>query len=234
LKSGRRKVESGNPESGKRPIRALILDFDGLIINTESALIDSYAAVYRAHGVPFDQDEFIRNVGGAEYDFDPWHPFGRTADRAELETARSRHNREIGQILPLMPGVRALLDAARSAGLRAGVASNSGHAHVEGHLARLGILDRIEFIGCREDVARLKPDPDLYILALDRLGLRGSEAVAFEDSHAGSRAAKRAGLWVVAVPNNVTSHHDFGHVDWKVGSLSEVTVPELLRRFGQR
>jgi len=215
-------------------IRALILDFDGLIINTESVLIDSYAAVYRAHGVPFDRDEFIRSVGGAEYSFDPWHPFGRTADRSDLEAARGRHNRASGLALTLLPGVLALLDAGRSAGLRIGVASNSAHDHVDGHLARLGLLDRFSFIGCREDVASPKPEPDLYRLALDRFGLRGPEAVAFEDSRTGSLAAKRAGLWVVAVPNDVTAHHDFGHVDWKVNSLSEVTLPELLKRFDQQ
>ena len=210
-----------------------MFDFDGLIIDTEGVLIDSYAAVYDAHGVPFNRDEFIRSVGGAEYTFDPWHPFGRTADRAALENERTRHNRQRGLNLAPLPGVVALLDAARSAGLRVGVASNSGHPHVEGHLLRLGLLDRFAFVGCREDVANPKPEPDLYRLALASLGLRGPEAVAFEDSRPGSLAAKRAGLWVVAAPNDVTAHHDFGHVDLKVGSLAEVAIPDLLTRFGR-
>jgi HAD superfamily hydrolase (TIGR01509 family) len=216
----------------RSPIRALVLDFDGLIIDTEAVLIDSFAAVYAEHGVPFDRDEFIRNVGGAEYNFDPWHPFGRTADRAGLEAARSLHNREKGLGLRPLPGVEALLDAARAAGLRLAVASNSSHAHVDGHLARLGLLDRFDVVGCREDAARPKPEPHLYIRVLERLGLRGPEAVAFEDSSPGSLAAKRAGLWAVAVPNGVTARHEFRHVDWKVESLSKVTVAELERRFG--
>jgi putative hydrolase of the HAD superfamily len=214
-------------------LRALVLDFDGLIINTEDVLIDSYAHVYGEHGVPFDRQEFIRSVGTAEYTFDPWHPFGRTADRAELEARRSSFNRERGKLLPLLPGVLALINAAREAGLRLGVASNSGHPHVEGHLTRLGIRNRFEFIGCRGDTPRPKPDPDIYLLALARFGLRGHQAVAFEDSRAGSLAAKRAGLWVVAVPNDVTAHHDFRHVDWKVKSLEEVTLDALAEKFGR-
>lgn len=67
---------------------------------------------------------------------------------------------------------------------------------------------------------------------LERFGLRGREAVAFEDSHTGSLAASRAGLWVVAVPNPSTGHHDFGHADLRVGSLADCRLGELMARFG--
>jgi beta-phosphoglucomutase-like phosphatase (HAD superfamily) len=103
---------------------------------------------------------------------------------------------------------------------------------VEGHLGRLGLLDLFDFIACREDVASPKPEPDLYRLVLNEFGLRPHEAIAFEDSHTGTLAAKRAGLWVVAVPNPSTSHHDFGHVDLRVGSLADCRLPELQARFG--
>jgi HAD superfamily hydrolase (TIGR01509 family) len=212
-------------------IRALIFDFDGLILDTETALIDAYADVHAAHGVPFDREHFLRSVGHADYSFDPWHAFEKRADRAALELERRRRNRERDHLLPLLPGVAALIDAARDAGLSVGLASNSGHAHVEGHLARVGLLDRFAFLACREDVASPKPEPDLYKLVLNRLGLRGTEAVAFEDSHTGSLAAKRAGLWVVVCPNSSTAHHDFSPANWRVSSLAEVTIAELATRF---
>jgi beta-phosphoglucomutase-like phosphatase (HAD superfamily) len=66
---------------------------------------------------------------------------------------------------------------------------------------------------------------------LNRFGLRGHEAIAFEDSHTGSLAAKRAHMWVVAAPNESTAHHDFDHVDLKVSSLAEFTLVELSKRF---
>jgi beta-phosphoglucomutase-like phosphatase (HAD superfamily) len=69
---------------------------------------------------------------------------------------------------------------------------------------------------------------------LTHFGLRGSDAIAFEDSKPGSIAAKRAGLWTVAVPNGVTADHDFDHVDLRVTSLAEVTLDGLVGRFGSK
>jgi HAD superfamily hydrolase (TIGR01509 family) len=213
-------------------IRALVFDFDGLILDTESALIRAYADVHVAHGVPFDEAEFLRSVGHADYAFDPWHAFEKRADRAALEFERRRHNRERDRHLPILPGVVALLDAAREQSLPVALASNSPHEHCERHLGRLGLLERFAFLACREDVASPKPEPDLYRLVLNHLGLRGIEAIAFEDSHTGSLAAKRAGLWTVAAPNVSTAHHDFTHVDLRVASLADCPLPGLLARFG--
>jgi len=216
-------------------IRALVFDFDGLILDTESALIGAYADVHRAHGMPFDEAEFLRSVGHADYAFDPWHAFEKRADRVALETERRRQNRERNVRLPILPGVVALLDAARAAEprLQLGLASNSGHEHCEGHLRRLNLFDRFGIVACREDVPSPKPEPDLYKLVLQHFGLRGHEAIAFEDSHTGALAAKRAGLRVVAVPNPSTAHHDFSHVDLQMASLAEHTLAQLLAIFNR-
>lgn len=214
-------------------IRALIFDFDGLILDTESALIDAYADVHAAHGVAFDRDHFMRSVGHADYAFDPWHGFGKRADRVALEIERRTFNRARNLLQPILPGVVALLDAARTHSLRVGLASNSLHAHCDGHLARLGLIDRFDFLACREDVPLPKPAPDLYKLVLNRFGLRGHEAIAFEDSHTGSLAAKRANLWTVAAPNVSTAHHDFTHVDLQAKSLAEVKLDDLIAKFGK-
>jgi HAD superfamily hydrolase (TIGR01509 family) len=212
-------------------IRALVFDFDGLILDTETPLIDSYGDVHLAHGVPFDRAVFLRSVGHADYAFDPWHGFSPHADRAALELERrARKEERIGR-QSVLPGVVALLDAARERGLHAGLASNSEHAWVEPYLARLGLLDRFAFLACRDDVASPKPEPDLYKLVLNHLGLRGHEAIAFEDSHTGTLAAKRAGLWTVAAPNVSTAHHDFRHADLRVTSLAQFTLAELIARF---
>jgi len=208
-------------------IRALIFDFDGLICDTETALIDAYGAIYRQHGVPFDRELFLRSVGHADYAFDPWHAFEKRADRLALELERREHNRQLEEELPILPGVLDLLTAGETAGARLGIASNSRHDHVERHLHRLGLLSRFSVIGCREDVISPKPEPDLYRHVVNELGVAPHDAVAFEDSRTGSLAAKRAKLWAVAAPNSSTAHHDFSHVDWKVASLLECTWPKL-------
>jgi HAD superfamily hydrolase (TIGR01509 family) len=212
-------------------IRALIFDFDGLILDTETALIDAYGDVHAAHGVAFDRPLFTRSVGHADYAFDPWRGFGPAADRAGLEAERKAFNTARNHSQAILPGVVALLDGARKAGLSVGLASNSERPHVEGHLSRLGLLGRFAFIACREDVRSPKPEPDLYRLVLDHFGIRGHEAIAFEDSQTGALAASRAGLRVVAVPNASTGHHDFGSADLCVSSLADCRLGELLTRF---
>ena len=212
-------------------IRALVFDFDGLILDTETPLIDAYARVHAAHGVPFDRALFLRCVGHADFTFDPWRDFNPQADRVALEVERRARKDELLFAQPILPGVVALLDAAQTLGFRIGLASNSDHAWVDAHLARLGLFARFDFIACREDAPSPKPEPDLYRHVLNRFGLRGHQAIAFEDSHAGSLAAKRANLWAVAVPNASTAHHDFAHVDLRVGTLAEVTLEGLVATF---
>ena len=212
-------------------IRALIFDFDGLILDTETTLIDSYEAVHAAHGVVFNRAAFIGAVGHAEYSFDPWHGFSPHADRAALEAERVGERDRLQLRLPILPGVTALLDAARAKGLRIGLASNSEHAWVEPHLRRLGLFERFEFLACREDAKSPKPEPDLYKLVLNRFGIRGHEAIAFEDSKTGALAAKRANCWVVVVPNASTAHHDVSHADLRLSSLSEAQLPVLMEKF---
>lgn len=214
-------------------IRALVFDFDGLILDTETPLIDGFADVYAAHSIPFDREIFIRSVGHAAYAFDPWKPFDPSIERTELETELRfyRRVRELAQ--PILPGVISLMDAAKEQGIPIALASNSNHVHCEAHLSRIGLLDRFRFIGCRDDVASPKPEPDLYRLAVNQLGVRPHEAVAFEDSRTGSLAAKRAGLWCVVIPNPSSAHHDVSHADLRIASLAEVTLDQLSQRFGR-
>jgi len=215
-------------------IRALVFDFDGLILDTETPIIEAYGEVHAAHGRPFERAEFTRAIGHYDYAFNPWRAFGPGADAAALEVQRHQHNQARTLAQPVLPGVVALLAAARTAGLRLGVASNSSHGHVEGHLQRLGLHAAFEFFACRGDAPSPKPEPDLYRLVLQRFGLRGSEAVAFEDSRTGVLAAKRAGLHVVAVPNPSTAHHDFASADLRATSLAEVTLEVLTARFAKQ
>jgi HAD superfamily hydrolase (TIGR01509 family) len=212
-------------------IRALIFDFDGLILDTETPLIDAYEIVHSNHAVPFDREVFIRSVGHADYAFDPWHGFGPHADHAALELERRTIKDPLMLRQPVLPGIITLFDAARALALPIALASNSPHAWCDAHLSRLGLFDRFAFVACREDAPSPKPEPDLYKLVLNRFGLRGHEAIAFEDSHTGSLAAKRANVHTVACPGPSTAHHDFSHVDLRVASLADVTLAELCARF---
>lgn len=212
-------------------IRALVFDFDGLILDTESAQIAAYADVHAEHGLPFDLPLFQRSVGHGELNFDPWRAFGSKADRGALEAKRRERNLERDLELPVLPGVQALLNDARASGLRVALASNSFRPHCQRHLERIALLSHFDFLACRGEAPLPKPAPDLYRLALSQFGLRGFEAIAFEDSHTGSLAAKRANLWCVAAPGPSTAHHEFGHVDRLLPTLADCTLADLMAEF---
>lgn len=213
-------------------IRALIFDFDGLILDTETPLIDAWAELHRRAGLPYSRADAHRLVGHVEIDFDPWTAFGPGADRAGLDRAHRQLARELVARQPVRPGVLACLDAAAARGLKLGVASNSGHEHVDRHLNRLGLRARFDLICCREDVAAGKPAPDLYLRAIRAFAVAPGEAIAFEDSAAGTLAARAAGLWTVAVPNPSTGEHDLSAAHLLIPSLADTPLEPLLERFG--
>src|SRR5690606_12978589 len=90
-------------------IRALVFDFDGLILDTETPLIDAFADVHAAHEKPFQRESFIRSVGEADFSFDPWKAFGRDADRAELEAEMQFYKRIRILAQPILPGVVSMM-----------------------------------------------------------------------------------------------------------------------------
>jgi len=128
----------------------------------------------------------------------------------------------------LMPGVRRLLLDARELELRRAVASSSSSGWVEGWLQRHGILHLFEAVATRDQVSRVKPDPELFLLAARHLGVPPAACVVFEDSANGMRAALRAGMRCVAVPNALTVRTPRPQVDLEVGSLAELSLVEIL------
>ncbi len=215
-------------------IKAVVFDFDGLILDTEEPVYRSWLEVYEAHGQDLPFERWVEIVGSTTANF---HPQQHLEERLGRPLPQDVLDRRVGRrtemILAnaLLPGVVPLVDAARARGLKLGVASSSTGDWVTGHLGRLGILDRFDCLRCRDDVARAKPDPDLYIAVLDCLGVDAAEAFAIEDSPNGVTAAKRAGLRCVAIPNTITASLDLSHADVILGSLADVSLEVLLRRI---
>ena len=216
-------------------IRALVFDFDGLILETELPDYQSWREVYQEHGEDLSMAVWGDVIGrGPEY-FDPYRELvaklGHDLDReVVLNRRRVRHLEMIAE-LEILPGVRDAVAGAKSLGLRLGVASSSSRAWVTGHLARLGLTD-FECVRSRDDVANAKPQPDLYLSVCACLGVAPAEAVALEDSANGIAAAKAAGLHCVAVPNRMTADLDLSAADLRLGSLTDLSFVDLLERFG--
>ena len=217
-----------------RLIRALVFDFDGLILDTEEPVYRSWLEVYQAHGEELPFERWVQIVGSTTAGFHPQHHLEERLGRSlPQEVLDRRIGRRTDMILAqeVMPGVIRHLDDARTMGLKLGVASSSTTDWVRGHLTRLDILESFDCMRCRDDVPNAKPEPDLYLAVLECLGVRAAEAIAIEDSPNGVLAAKRAGLRCVAVPNSITAKLDLGQADLVLGSLAEVTLPELLSKL---
>ena len=212
-------------------IRAVVFDFDGLILDTEEPVYRSWLEVYEAHGEELPFERWVQIVGSTTAGFHPQHHLEERLGRSlpkEILDRRIGRRTEMILAQEALPGVVRRIEEARAMGLQLGVASSSTNEWVKGHLARLGILESFDCIRCRDDVANAKPEPDLYLAVLECLGVRASEAIAIEDSPNGVLAAKRAGLRCVAIPNSITAQLDLGQADLLLGSLDEVTLAELL------
>jgi HAD superfamily hydrolase (TIGR01509 family) len=214
-------------------IRAVIFDFDGLILDTEEPVFRSWVEVYEEHGEQLPFERWVEIVGSTTIGFHPQRHLeeliGRPLPQEVLDRRVGRRT-EYVQAKELLPGVLQHIEEARTLGLKLGVASSSTTDWVKGHLARLGILDRFHCLRCRDDVANAKPAPDLYLAVLECLGVTAAEAFAIEDSPHGITAAKQAGLRCVAIPNTITAGLDLSRADVVLGTLSEVTLSELVTR----
>jgi putative hydrolase of the HAD superfamily len=217
-------------------IKALIFDFDGLILDTESSIVDGWKEIYAGYGQEFPLQVWIRDVvGTTNATFNPAaHLAALTGQNLDLPALHARvelnHLEVVSKLAPL-PGVVNYLAAARRLGLRLAVASSSSHNWVEGHLRRLGLLDNFEVILCREDVRQIKPDPELFLTTLEALKLQADEALVFEDSLNGVLAARRAGMRVVAVPNLITTQTTIEDASLVLASLAELPLEDLLKQM---
>lgn len=214
------------------PIRAIIFDFDGLILDTESAIFQSWRELYTDHGHELTVETFSQCIGsdfGAHYDpmADLEKLTGKSFDWTAEDARREERVRELLTAAGELPGVRELLVEAAELNLPCSVASSSSHRWVNGWLEKLELRHHFANLSTRDYVERIKPAPDLFLHAADKLGVAPEEAVIFEDSLNGLRAAVAAGIRCIVAPGPMTQHLDFTGAWRKVDSLADVSLAEL-------
>jgi HAD superfamily hydrolase (TIGR01509 family) len=210
----------------------LVFDFDGVIVDTESSALRAWQEVFTDHGAELTLPVWAQVIGTHEHDFDPIDHLelllGTPVDRARVADGYARRRRQLTELQPLLPGVRELVAYARAQGIKLAVASSSTRDWVQGLLENRGILSDFDCVCCRDDVARTKPYPDLYLAALACLGVSALETVALEDSPNGIAAARAAGILVVALPNPVTADLDLSAADRHLESLAAMPPEEFI------
>lgn len=219
-------------------IRALVFDFDGLILDTESIDFRTWQETFEQHGVTLSLEAWAHSIGAPAGVFNTAahleELLGRKLDRDSLKKARRKRFYDILATEQPRPGVEDYLKQAKRLGLKLAVASSANRDWVLSHLMRLGLLNYFECYRNVEDVAHGKPAPDLYLAAARALGVKPEHAIAFEDSPNGVLAAKRAGLHCVAVPNHVTRHLSLSHADLVIESFDSLPLDELIHTIEDR
>lgn len=216
-------------------LKAVIFDFDGTILDTESPDYQSWREVYASHGHELDFELWCLGVGTLG-GFDPYEHLETlvqtTVDRVEIRRIVRARNLELLVDAPLREGVEDRIAEALAMGLGLAVASSASHSWVSGNLERHRLIGHFQALSCAGGDVPPKPDPAVYLGALEALGVAAHEAVAFEDSPHGVAAAKAAGIHCIAVPNPVTNLLDFSRADLVHTSLSAVSLAELAQQLG--
>ncbi|HEV7707352.1 MAG TPA: HAD-IA family hydrolase [Asanoa sp.] len=214
---------------------AVVFDFDGLLMDTETTLVQAWQSEWAFHGLSLDLDDaFWPGHGGdvTQHRLDRLgalvgEGFDRVASHARFVAHRERLHRSLG----LRPGIKTWLAEARAAGLTCAVASSSPLPWVREHLSRAGVFATFGAIATGDEVAAHKPNPAIYHLALDRLGLPPTSAVAIEDTPHGIAAARAAGMPTVAIPNPFVNPADCAAANLVLPTAAALPLREMLARL---
>lgn len=189
------------------PVRALLLDMDGVLVDSRAVHFDAWARLFAEQGIDFGADRFEAEAVGRSREAVIRSVLGQREDRAALMARKAEIVHEIlaREGCPAMPGVHELLDEAQRRSLPVAVATAS--LMPQPFLDAAGLGARLPVVRHRGDVARGKPAPDVFLAAAQALGVPASSCVAVEDSPTGLLAAKAAGCYTIAVPTTTSPEH---------------------------
>lgn len=204
--------------------KAAIFDMDGLILDSERAVLDCWDIVAERHGLedirPFSLSVIGRNVADTNRMFEERYGTepGAVAIRAEKRVIFWERFEQ--GLVPLKPYSLELLQKMKDLGMKIALASSSSREDVVYEMETLGAKPYFDAIICGDQVTKSKPDPEIFLKAADILGVKPSECIGLEDSFNGVRSCKAAGLYTVMVP-------DILQPDEETAKLTDVIVESL-------
>ena len=213
-------------------IRGVIFDLDGVLIDSADAHLESWRVLARRRGRTISEESFLSTFGRSNADIVPLlFPEEATPEglRKISEEKESVYRDLVRGRLPVMPGAPELVRGCHAAGLRLAIGSSTPPENIALALEEMGVAECVPVLVSGDDVARGKPDPEVFLTAARRLGLPASECVFIEDAPAGVEAALRAKMRVAAV---ATTHpaEELGAAHCVKASVAELSVG-LLRRL---
>ncbi|WP_264736718.1 HAD family hydrolase [Cytobacillus firmus] len=217
-------------------IKAVIFDFDGTIVDTESLWYEVFKkTLSEDYGFELGLEDFAKGIGTTDDILFNYidSKLGIQIDRESIQEKTEKAFQSQRDILILREGIQDLIEKCIEKGLKLGVASSSGRDWVKHYLNHFGIEGHFQTIKTKEDVEKVKPDPALYIKALEEMGVGPEESLAIEDSVNGSIAAVKAGMHCAAVPNDVTHFLSFHGKVLRYKAFSEIPIDELIMGQGK-
>lgn len=211
-------------------IKAFVFDFDGVILDTERIMLDASVQVYKENNLEFPMQLYSTTFGTYAY-FNPVEDLKEKLPELSQEEIESKIYTNIFALIAeadVMPGVRELLDFARAHGIKTAIGSSSPRAWIDQTAADKGILDKFDVFVNRDNVARIKPDPEIFITAMRELGVEPQETIVFEDSENGLKAAKAAGAYCVTVSGCMTEYFDLSASDLHLETLADLSPQEII------
>lgn len=214
--------------------KALIFDFDGLVVDTETPHYESWQQLYQEHGHDLSLETYVQCVGSTIQRFDPIQHLEELVGTAlEPTDLQAEHRARVDTALAerdTLPGVRERIAEASEVGLKLAIASSSSSDWIDPWLARLELTEYFHVVRTRDHVSEAKPSPELFVTAASMLEVEPEEALVFEDSHNGLQAALAASIPCVVIPNQITKHSDFSGAHLALESMAEASLAEILER----
>ena len=206
---------------------AVIFDMDGVLIDSFHAHYESWRRMAARAGLNLTLQQFSDSFGRTSREIIAALWVANSFDDARLRAMDDEKEANFREIIsadfPAMPGAIELIDSLYQSGTRLAIGSSGPSANIDLALDTLGVRDRFNAIVTGADVARGKPDPQVFLLAAERLGVAPAACIVIEDAPAGIEAATRAGMAAIALRSTGRERADFSNAELVVNSLSELS-----------
>ena len=212
-------------EGINKTFKAAIFDMDGLILDSERTVLNCWEKIGEKYGfediVTYGISVIGKNKKATIDEFE--RVYGELGDRYEKELREIYNGLADKGLVPLKPHTLELLASMKRAGMKLAIASSSTREEVTSQMEVLGALPYFDTCVCGDQVTKSKPDPEIFLLACDALGVKPEEAIGLEDSFNGVRACKASGLYTIMVPDIIQPDDEMkGLADVILSSLKDV------------
>lgn len=212
-------------------LKAVIFDFDGTILDTETPEYKIWTDIFQDYNQILPIEIWVKYIGTTWGSFDPGNYLQELCNfEVNVKQIKSFAREKYFQILdvsPLRPGIEELISILINASIPIALASSSPLYWIKQHLEHRGLLEKFSFISTADEVKVVKPAPDIYIDLLNKMKMLPTDVITFEDSPNGIKAAKNAGIFSIAVPNDLTMHSNLSEANMIISSIKDISLSEL-------